>query len=425
MKKILGSVLIGVCLLWVSVYAQDASVAEFATVSFSGGTEVLPPGVLVRRGGSSSSNFIQFQSIKGWTSSTLLTPPENWKITQASSVVLCPRIFVDTAPIALWVYKKSLWWYNLEQRRIVRKDDFDSISDIIGFYKDRYLLFAYTYRNPENTKSSSFLDVWVYDTQTRRKARIGFFDNNRLSFEDFVVSPDYRYALITVGTPKQSVVHFYNLQQFSWDGWATNVYRPRWLSDGRIIFYNREGLWVSDSTRWINAKGQVEGELRALPQEVKKILSYRVEGNDIFLLAENRRVYQGKVGTNSWFLTDYKSLEWSSDKRLDFYVDNNGGHLYDVLQKKLYPQFSGENPQMEFIAFTLDGILVQQSFAKILTLFLLDSSLKELYRYKAIDKIHAMSGDGVLMEVVEEGDELFLIVEQPQKGYYFIFPAKL
>ncbi|MFN3660397.1 MAG: hypothetical protein ACK4TN_04060, partial [Brevinematales bacterium] len=70
-------------------------------------------------------------------------------------------------------------------------------------------------------------------------------------------------------------------------------------------------------------------------------------------------------------------------------------------------------------------LIVQQMFAKIPTLFLVSPDIQEIYRYKAVDKIHAMDGSGTLIEVVNEGGVLILVIERPQKGYYFVFPDKL
>lgn len=428
MKKILLNSLF-LCLVAVG-FSQEGSLADFALI-FSHAEEKsaigsLPLGVPVHVM-SMAGEWTQIESggFRGWTKSPVFLPPQGWKITQANELLLCPKILLDdNVPIALWVYKNQLWWYDIEGRKVIKKENFGSISGIMGLYRNRWLLVYRSYSEPEQPKPSTILEIGLYDLHTKRRTFLGFYDGKSLGFEDFVVSPTSKYALLTVRTKKISVTHIIHLQVFQWLGWVTNISQPRWLGEEIILFRSQGQLFRSSLSDWTNGKGRVEASSFPLPKGVAKLSSYRIENTNLYILAE-KKVYKSSFDGSNWQLTGFRSLEWNSEQTLNIYADDTGGHLYDLRQKRTLKPFSGENPEKEFIAFTLDGLIVQQNFAKIPTLFLLDNDLKEMYRYKAIDKIHAMDIIGNVIEVIEEGGELLLIVERPRKGYYFVFPRKM
>ncbi len=427
MKKTLVS--LGL-VLWLSGgMAQVATLAELVSVftqpEEKNAVGVLPPGTPVQIKGSSGDwSQIEAGGLKGWTRGEMVTIAPSWKITQSQELIVCPSIFFDDGPTALWWYKKQLWWFDIEARKVVRKEAFDDISEIWGLYRQRWLLYAVSYVDPLEDKPTAIQDLWVYDIRGKKKTRIGIFDGKKTSLEEFLVSPDHRYALVRVGSKKQSTTHVLDLSSFRWVNWVTNVLQPRWYTSNQIVFRTRENLLVSELLSWLSSPGSVEGEALVLPRGVKSISSFRIVGTNIYIMAE-KKIYQGSIGATNWVLTGLRGFDWNADQTLNFYVDSAGGHMYDLRRKRLIPNFSGENPAWEFLGFTLDGVLIQRNFAKISTVFLLSSSLEERYRYKAIDRIHASDGNGTLLEVIDESGELLIVVERPEKGYYFIFPRRL
>ncbi|MCX7881967.1 MAG: hypothetical protein N2314_01960 [Brevinematales bacterium] len=428
MKK---TFLCSLSLVWMITvfWSQNATLADFALVfekqEESRPLAILPPGVgvnLITTNGMWS--FIEGYSFKGWTKAPLITLPREWKLTQEQPLLLSPRLILEDVPLALWIYNNQLWWYDVENRKVVKKDNFDTLSSVYGLYRERWLVGDKIYTDGQKEKPLSLREVWLYDIQTKKKIKIGIFDNQTLWFDDISISSDSRYAVIRLGSKKNSYTYLWDLNTLQWVGWVTNISQTRWVGNTQILFRENHALFVSELTSWLNAKGNVEKNPISLPKGLQRFSSYRVENTTLYLLSD-KKVYQGDITGTNWKLTDLRSLEWNADKTLNVYVDAAGGHLYDVQNKKLFREFSGENPEKEFIAFTLDGLLVQQSFAKIPTLFLFSSDMNEVYRYKAVDKIHAMDGNGTLLEVVNEGGVLLLIVERPHKGYYFVFPERL
>lgn len=428
MKKTLLFSLLIILLSSVS-WGQDVSLVDtaflFEKPEETTPTAFLPAGSIVQLK-TSNGSWIQIEGygLKGWTKTPVLTIPKEWKITQDQPLLLSPKIMLDPTPVALWIYKNSLWWYNLDTRKVIKKEPVDHFSAIYGFYRDRWLLVEKTYTDGEGEKPLTMREVWLYDTKTKKQAKIGIFDNKQLFFDDFVVSPDSRYALIRLIGSRRSYTYLWDLNTLQWVGWVTNISQARWVGNTQILFRSGNDLYLSEVTSWLQTKGSSEASKLSLPAGIQRFTSYRLENTTIYLLVE-KKVYKRDINETNWSLTDLRSLEWNTEQSLNVYVDSTGGHLYDVRQKKLVKGFSGENPEKEFIAFTLDGLIVQQSFAKIPTLFLFSDDIQEIYRYKAVDKIHAMDGNGTLIEVVNEGGVLLLIVERPQKGYYFIFPERL
>ncbi|URA09832.1 hypothetical protein [Thermospira aquatica] len=427
MKKTFVSLSLFLCLT--GGIAQVGTLAEFGLVfpqpGESNSMGFLPPGTVVQmKGVSENWKYIEGRGLKGWTRGEVVTISSEWKITQSQELVVCPAIFLDENTLALWWYKKQLWWFDIDARKVVRKEAFDDISEILGLYRQRWLVYTISYFDPMKEKPTMISDMWVYDIRSKKKIQLGIFDDKKTSFEGFLVSPDHRYALVRIRGKNHIVTHVLDLSAFRWVSWVTNVSQPQWYGTNQIIFRTKDTIVISDLSTWLSNSGSVDGEALLLPKGVKNVSSFRIVATNIYILAE-KKIYRGRVGETNWEVTDFRSFDWNSDQTLNFYVDSAGGHMYDLRRKKLIPEFSGENPVTEFIGFTLEGVLIQKNFAKIPTIFLLTSQLEESYRYKAIDKIHASDGNGTLLEVIDYVGELLIAVEKPGKGYYFIFPRRL
>ncbi|MFN4217287.1 MAG: hypothetical protein ACK4HQ_07810, partial [Brevinematales bacterium] len=235
-------------ILWISgVWGQDGALIDIAFLSESPEDTTsavsLPAGSIVRLKAIHDS-WIQIEGhgFKGWTKTPVVAIQEGWKITQEQPLLLSPRIMLDPTPVALWIYKNSLWWYNLDTRKVIKKEPVDTFSTVYSFYQDRWLLVDKTYTDGSREKPLTIREVWIYDTKTKKQAKIGIFDNKHLLFDDCVVSPDSRYALIRIIGSRRSYTYLWDLNTLQWVGWVTNISQPRWIDNKRILFRSGNDL---------------------------------------------------------------------------------------------------------------------------------------------------------------------------------------
>ena len=361
---------------------------------------------------------VSFQGQKGWVEAkNLIATPKPFS-TLKSGVLLCDKIYkVIDKHYFFYYFDEKLYKACAEDQSVVMTNNVGSINEIYPSSKGEVLLFEGI-----NTNHNQINSFALYYLKNGKAISIGSFEDEKVEVFSADFSPDDKYLVMGIRSGKQKGIGVYatadakmialvwGVQSISWykNNLIMNDEKRFWSYDlesqisNYDIGYKESRLLTNISAGWLD-EGSVDSCVAGnslLIQTPKGVLTFDLE---------TRAVKKAEFST--LFINDAATMFYDGDK----------GAVIALKTKKPIPEIAGKGSRFKFLQFLNNSILCQASVQKIETLYYFDPVNKITYRYKAIDKPDAVSGDGVLCEVLEDKRFKAVIIESPlAQMFYFI-----
>jgi hypothetical protein len=189
-----------------------------------------------------------------------------------------------------------------------------------------------------------------------------------------------------------------------------------------LILNDSKNFWTNDFSGPVGERLDFKKEnllFRVRPEWLSRGFLKSSVINGILYLDTGRGVIKYDFMDGTIAKTQLKSLNFSRDLNLNYYLHNNRVFLYNFRLGHDLEEFRGNQPEVSFEGFAESNIIGRSKYEKIDTIFLYSGDGGIVYRYKAIDNPMAISESGILAEVSMDRDLTILTIEDPEKQEFF------
>ncbi|MCX7820247.1 MAG: hypothetical protein N2258_01055 [Brevinematales bacterium] len=319
------------------------------------------------------------------------------------------RIISQGKDIMFFYFRNSIYKFNYLDRKVVKKREIKGIFDIVPSSKENIFLIEGITTND----SKEVHNLLIYDFETGSSVYLGSFDNDIVGIENIKFLKDSEYVAILFNRSGKKTIFIYKTINGKLIGYSSDAYGV-FDYDNHIFLYNNKYIWFfrEGDSNFSNDKLLID-----IPDKwlYKNELNYKIEDGNFYVKTKDGVIKYDFTKKESYKMP-FKSLEWNSDRNLNFYEIGENEFLIDLEKNKTI----NISPNYSFYSFVGSNYIVSGKFGKINSYFIFNKDGKEIYRYKAIDKIDFIFENGVVADVIFEDKNCIIFVESPEKGKYYV-----
>lgn len=316
------------------------------------------------------------------------------------------RFFIPSTVVkdsCMWfIYKNQMYVLNLtnlDKPKFSSISKIPNISDAVPSPNRNFWILLGEVSNPTNNS----LNVGLFSVDRKKFSELTSFFGPDVTIESIEFSPNEQFAAFFMNINEKNYIYVFDLKTLSLIFTDQNAIGFSWYQDRFLVYYDK-----SISLYEINSWKKI------LLQEVPPIVQAPISafiGNQL-LISINDSIYQ--FSDDKLLKTSYKSLERSENGLLEQYRKNNTTIL-TYKGQRIY-NLSGQKPRWAFDSFLGDHfILYKEQKGAIATIYRYNAENKESVPYYWVEDTENILSDGSIVDVIVDGEEIWIIIESPNK----------
>ncbi|MGL4388459.1 MAG: hypothetical protein ACRCTJ_03600 [Brevinema sp.] len=367
------------------IYATVMSTSAIKTVPFG-----MPLKILDQKAGR-----VQFELDKQnyWIALSNLTPINFSQFTTSSTMFISSE--VTKKGDMFFIYKNQMYSFNITNQNI----SFKPISKIPN------LLDA-----TPSTDRNLWMLLGEIRADDKAQLNIGLFNVVREKFTELTIfsgdvtielaefSSDNNYLALFVNKNNINHLYVFDIQKLSLVMTDKQVNGFTW-NDHQLVVYYEHKIALYDTNPWreVSLKNLV---IMKAPSGINR--------NGKTLIQNQNQVYL--ISNNTLILTKYKSLDHSPEGKFEQYQIQ--AQTITTFNNYRIGNLSGQKPKWYFQSFIDDRyLLYKEQKDALITVYRYDAVEKKSQPYYWIEDPYSIFGDGILVDVATEGDEVWIFIE--------------